>query len=376
NIAPAIFFLLLFLSSYFGCIFLMGPLLWLLAISPKLFRFAMDSLIAAWLTFASALMELFLGLKFRHYGDSIDKRDCAIIIMNHPSRLDWMYIWYLLMRFGCLSTLKIIMKHELKNLPGPGWAMQAAHYMFLHRAWDHDQPYITECVDYFNIVGCKTQILIFPEGTNFTPQTKAQSDAYAEKEGLAPLKRVLQPRTLGFVHLRQQLGDRLDAVYDLTQDFIDANSSPPPSSELKFLRGQLPAGIAWRVRRHPASLVPMDAERAADWLRKLWRDKDLSLCNNIYQSSDLASGDQSLEPTEACSPTFACRIWLIIVLIAWLVFVATSIFWLATSWLALAAFSGLNAAFAGLAAKRFGAGLDAVTRRAARRKQRGRNKDE
>jgi lysocardiolipin and lysophospholipid acyltransferase len=46
----------------------------------------------------------------------------AIIIMNHRTRLDWMYYWSVIMRQGKLQKEKIILKNELKHIPGAGTA--------------------------------------------------------------------------------------------------------------------------------------------------------------------------------------------------------------------------------------------------------------
>ena len=41
------------------------------------------------------------------------------------------------------------------------------------------------------------QILLFPEGTNLTPNTIAKSNQFAEKKNLAKYNHVLHPRTAG-----------------------------------------------------------------------------------------------------------------------------------------------------------------------------------
>ena len=44
---------------------------------------------------------------------------------------------------------------------------------------------------------------IYPEGTRLTPKKKAESDEFALKKGLPPLKNCMHPRTKGFVLLRE-----------------------------------------------------------------------------------------------------------------------------------------------------------------------------
>ncbi len=52
------------------------------------------------------------------------------------------------------------------------------------------------------------QILIFPEGTNLTAETKQSSDRYADKSGLAKLQYVLHPRQTGFTCITDFLKQR------------------------------------------------------------------------------------------------------------------------------------------------------------------------
>ena len=44
----------------------------------------------------------------------------SLILLNHRTRLDWMFIWMLHSRFQILDQLKIVLKADLKRLPGPG----------------------------------------------------------------------------------------------------------------------------------------------------------------------------------------------------------------------------------------------------------------
>ena len=45
------------------------------------------------------------------------------------------------------------------------------------------------------------QILIFPEGTNLTPNTKKYSDEFAKKNNLLKFDYVLHPRVTGFSYV-------------------------------------------------------------------------------------------------------------------------------------------------------------------------------
>lgn len=127
-------------------------------------------------------MEWIIGIKFRLYGDKIITSERAIIIMNHRTRLDWLYFYGVLMRHGrSLRDEKIVLKNDLKRvsvfivdhcgrgssfgfclrseqIPGPGWAMQCGSYIFLERKLDNDKCHLSNMVEYFAAMGHNTKV--------------------------------------------------------------------------------------------------------------------------------------------------------------------------------------------------------------------------
>ncbi|CAF1589562.1 unnamed protein product, partial [Adineta steineri] len=98
----------------------------------------------------TCLLEDLLGIKIVITGDDLTKgKYRSIIILNHRTRLDWMYIWMLHSRFQLLEQLKIVMKASLKHVPGIGWACQHAGYLFLQRDWEKDQQRIKNIIGYY-----------------------------------------------------------------------------------------------------------------------------------------------------------------------------------------------------------------------------------
>ena len=59
-------------------------------------------------------------------------------------------------------------------------------------------------------------LLIFPEGTNLSVNTKRRSDAYGQKVGIPPFRHALLPRSTGLFFCLQQLKGTVDWVYDCT----------------------------------------------------------------------------------------------------------------------------------------------------------------
>ncbi len=67
--------------------------------------------------------EILFGMKVHITTEDIPsdlRNEKAIIMMNHRTRLDWLYYWSVVMRQGKLENEKIILKNELKQIPGAG----------------------------------------------------------------------------------------------------------------------------------------------------------------------------------------------------------------------------------------------------------------
>lgn len=124
----------------------------------------------------------------------MDFGETALIICNHRTRVDWMYLWVLCLRQGQLSGLKIVLKESLKGIPGFGWATQMLLFVFLKRDKSKDLQRVREISDYLVCLNVPTTLLIFPEGTDLSPSNLLKSLLFAKKEGLAEYQYVLHPK--------------------------------------------------------------------------------------------------------------------------------------------------------------------------------------
>ena len=59
--------------------------------------------------------------------------EAALIICNHRTRIDWMFLWCLAVRLRRADALLIALKRELAAAPAFGWAMQCFLFVFLSR---------------------------------------------------------------------------------------------------------------------------------------------------------------------------------------------------------------------------------------------------
>ncbi|XP_014669496.1 PREDICTED: lysocardiolipin acyltransferase 1-like [Priapulus caudatus] len=271
-----VFVLLLFLSSFLGTLFIISPLLPLMIFKPKWWRFVIDEVMGSWITYAVSLMEVLAGIKIRISGDMFGQGESNLIIMNHHTRLDWMFLWMCLIRRSEVKQEKIILKSVLKLIPGAGWAMQTACYIFIERKWEYDNRTFTKLLDYFREAKVtKPQILLFPEGTDFTAKNKARSDEFACQNGLPLYEFVLHPRTTGFVFLASKMreGGMLSAVYDICIGYPQTR----PQNEMDILYGKFPEDIHFHIKRHPVITLPIGDKGLQEWCELRWRDKEAML---------------------------------------------------------------------------------------------------
>ncbi len=68
----------------------------------------------------SLLVEVVFGVKVKICGDGKKLQGPCLLIMNHRTRFDWMFIWCYLIRMGDLRNLKIVLKESMRKVPVVG----------------------------------------------------------------------------------------------------------------------------------------------------------------------------------------------------------------------------------------------------------------
>uniref|UniRef100_A0A7E4VHW4 PlsC domain-containing protein n=1 Tax=Panagrellus redivivus TaxID=6233 RepID=A0A7E4VHW4_PANRE len=283
------------LSAFFGSIFVMMPCTPLIWLQPKWYRRLVDRLVGFWLVMPSGLMEYLFGVRFTVTGDHIDPSHPGIIIMNHRTRLDWLFFWNALFRMDArlLTTEKISLKGILKYLPGAGWAMCSNAYMFLDRSYENDSARIDQLLEYYARVGDIYQLLLFPEGTDKCPKATARSKDYAEKKNIVHYDYVLHPRVTGFTHILRKMREEnyVDFIYDVTIAFDDGILQ----SEVDLVKlGVTSKDVRFDVRKIPIADVPVDDAEVGEWLRNLWAEKEERL--RVFYSKP--QGERQLDTHE------------------------------------------------------------------------------
>lgn len=152
--------------------------------------------------------------------------DRLVLIANHQVYTDWLYLWWVTYTNNMHGHIYIILKESLKYIPLIGQGMMMYGFIFMARKWVEDKPRLQHRLQRLKKTCAVTPdglpifnpmwLLIFPEGTNYTRNTKKRSEDFCTKQGITPPKHVLLPRSTGLFFCLQQLRGTVDYVYDCT----------------------------------------------------------------------------------------------------------------------------------------------------------------
>ena len=250
--------------------------------SPPLFRRVNRLFANTWWGLCAWGAEKIHGVRVLLSGDELPVRESSIVILNHQTMTDIPVLFSLAKSKGRLGDLKWFVKDVIKYVPGIGWGMLFLDCLFIKRNWMKDQDHIHRVFKNILDHSIPLWLVTFAEGTRLTPANLEQSRAYAAKQGLAPFRHLLIPRTKGFVVSTQSLCDHVDAVYDLTIGYV--NEIP---SLWQWVKGEVQS-VHLYVRRFPKEMLPTEAKDLAQWLLDLFKEKD-RLLENFYQNGVFSS---------------------------------------------------------------------------------------
>lgn len=197
-----------------------------------------------------------------------------MITANHPSEIDWVWFWSIALRKRMAAGARIATKRMMLFIPGLGWAMDFANFIFLSRDWSRDQAQLIHDINlYKSADGYPFWLFIFPEGTDFAKHKHEKSTAFARERGLPVFNNLLLPRSKGFLQCLESSASAINAVYDVT---VAYEESVRPDF-LSIFVGTRPKRVHLHVRRWLLSQLPTDEEARIQWLYQIWREKDALL---------------------------------------------------------------------------------------------------
>lgn len=149
-----------------------------------------------------------------------------VMIANHQIYTEWLYLWWVAYTSRMHGHVYIILKESLKYIPFIGPGMMFYGFIFMARNWAKDKSRLQHRLQRLKkshdgpMSGSQyldpMWLLIFPEGTNLSANTKRQSQKWADKQGIKHLEHQLLPRSTGLQYCLQELKGTVDWVYDCT----------------------------------------------------------------------------------------------------------------------------------------------------------------
>ncbi|XP_048337462.2 probable 1-acyl-sn-glycerol-3-phosphate acyltransferase 5 isoform X2 [Ziziphus jujuba] len=233
-------------------------------------------------------------------GETVDPKKRILLIANHRTEVDWMYLWDLAWRKGQLGYIRYILKSSLMKLPIFGWSFQILEFIPVQRKWEVDGPIMHQMLSTFKDLRDPLWLALFPEGTDFTEQKCIRSQKYAAENGLPILNHVLIPKTKGFYACLEDLRESLDAVYDVT---IGYKHRCPTFLDNAF--GLDPSEVHMHVRRIPLDDIPTSEEKVTTWLVNQFHLKDELLSGFHSQGHFPQQGTEGELSTVKCLVNFS-----------------------------------------------------------------------
>ncbi|OZJ03143.1 hypothetical protein BZG36_04640 [Bifiguratus adelaidae] len=219
----------------------------------------------------------------------LDLPSRLILISNHQVYADWIYLWCFAYMANAHGAVKIILKDALRKLPifGLVCGMQFFDFIFLKRKLAADKVIITQTLERSRSVDNPMWLVIFPEGTVISENTRARSKAFADKLGFVDRTYLLLPRSTGLHLCMATLDDTVEYLYDVTVGYegVKAGDIPEEKYTIRgtFFHDIYPKKVHMHLRRWRIDSIPVNADAFNQWLLDRWKEKD-ALLEEFYRT--------------------------------------------------------------------------------------------
>lgn len=123
----------------------------------------------AWLALWPFLFEKINKTKVVFSGDNVPAgEEHVLLIANHRTEVDWMYLWDLALRKGQIGSMRYILKSSLMKLPVFGWVFHVMEFIPVERRWEVDGVFMHQMLSSFKGPQDPLWLALFPEGTDFS----------------------------------------------------------------------------------------------------------------------------------------------------------------------------------------------------------------
>lgn len=240
-----------------------------------------------WLSFTVTVLAFYFTIPTYIYYDKaiLSKKKC-IVISNHLTNYDWVYILIILNRLGMYEDLIIILKEGLKNIPIFGYGMKMFGYIFLKREWNTDREILeTGIKSLFNKE--RFYLLLFPEGTFIDKETHPKSRAFCDKNKIVVDNEVfnpncvLLPRKTGFEMIFNTLKPQIEGIIDIT--LLTTPYKPYPSENFTLYEVFIKRSKKLNLSAH-IKFLDLNQRKDENWIYEIFKSKETFF--NKYKEND------------------------------------------------------------------------------------------
>ena len=234
----------------------------------------------SWIGFNSWMMDHMTTLQVDMGCDGVlDREGHYLVLCNHRSWVDILVLQKVFNRR--IPFMRFFLKQELFWVPLLGLAWWALDFPFMRR---HTKSQLQKRPDLAGrdiaatrracakFLGMPVSIMIFPEGTRFTPAKHAQQQS--------PYADLLKPKSGGMAYALDAMGEGLRQILDVTLHY--PNGTPGMADLIADRVKQVRLEV--RVREIPQTIRAGDYENDRafrtefqSWMNGLWRDKQALL---------------------------------------------------------------------------------------------------
>jgi len=213
-------------------------------------------------------------------GDKFVQGESAVVVCNHQSWTDSLLLYSVARQVQRHGDVKFFAKKSLAYFPFYGIAAVLVRVcIFITRHMERDRKIFQRIFSYLTDASGQWPfwLIIFCEGTRFSPFKMEKSQDYAKKHDLPVLYNVLLPKVGGFSASISSLRQNVGACYDITIGYPSHGSAVRPSiSDILF--GHRFGRQKWVVhvhqRRIPIHLIGESEEEMKEFLYNIYKEKD------------------------------------------------------------------------------------------------------
>jgi 1-acyl-sn-glycerol-3-phosphate acyltransferase len=194
-------------------------------------------------------------------------KDKVLLISNHPTILDFIYIIHWAMAHNRVEDLRFIAKDAIGNIPFFGQYIKQSQCL-ISRDFEKDYDTIRH---FCTKISQKSRyiLVIFPEGTTICPETKEKSLAFAKSNQKPVFANVLYPRHRGLELILKHLV--LEQFIDITLFYNDDRSCYKCNYDIDVLFDSFPKSgviIAKEIELKTVSIKSLSQILEQRWIAK------------------------------------------------------------------------------------------------------------